>query len=308
MTSPPPSASVALNLLTVDVEDYFQVSGFAHAVPPDTWDARTSRVVDNTTRLLDLFDEADVRGTFFILGWVADRFPALVRRVAKAGHQIASHGYAHRLVYDMTPAEFRADLRRASTVIEAACGVVVDGFRAPSFSITERSRWAFDVLIDEGYTYDSSVFPIVRDRYGIPGSPRHAHVMTREAGALWEVPPSTIRWSGVNVPIAGGGYFRLFPYSWTRAGIERLNHRERRPAVVYLHPWELDPAQPRISAGAVSRFRHYVNLDRTEGRLKQLLRDFRFAPMSEAMNAFHPADVSTTPFGRPLVSAPQTIG
>lgn len=303
-----PPREVASNVMTVDVEDYFQVSGFADAVPRDTWDRRQSRVSDNTNRLLDIFGKADVRATFFVLGWVAERFPALVRRIATAGHQIGSHGYAHRLVYDMTPDQFRADLKRARAAIGDACGVSVEGYRAPSFSLTRQSLWALDILIEEGYTYDSSVFPIVRDRYGIPGSPRHAHLIERAAGSLWEVPPSTIRWRGVNVPVAGGGYFRLFPYSWTRAAIARLNVREGRPAVVYLHPWELDPDQPRIRAGAVNRFRHYVNLERTEGRLEQLLRDFRFAPLSKALREHRSAGVSTASRRVPLVTAPQTIG
>lgn len=308
MTPVAPLWPAAPNAMTVDVEDYFQVSGFADAVPRDTWDARQSRVVDNTNRILDIFAEANVRATFFVLGWVAERFPSLVRRIADAGHQIGSHGYAHRLVYDMTPDEFRADLRRAQDAIGLACGVLVDGYRAPSFSITARSLWAFDVLIEEGYTYDSSVFPIVRDRYGIPGSPRDVHLITREAGSLWELPPSTLRWSGVNLPIGGGGYFRLFPYAWTRAGIARINEREHRPAVVYLHPWEIDPAQPRIRAGALNRFRHYVNLDRTEERLEQLLRDFCFAPLADTLTQYHPAYVPNAPRRLPLVPAAQSIG
>jgi polysaccharide deacetylase family protein (PEP-CTERM system associated) len=291
------------NALTVDVEDYFQVSGFADAVPASTWDAQPSRIVENTHRMLDLLQQAHVRATFFVLGWVAERFPRLVRRIAEAGHEVASHGYSHRLVYDLSPAEFRADLARAREVIAAACGVSVKGFRAPSFSITARSVWALDVLIDEGYTFDSSVFPIARDRYGIPGAPRHPHIINRAGGSIWEIPPSTIRWNGMNLPIGGGGYFRLLPYTWTRAGLRHLREAEERPAVFYLHPWELDPDQPRIAAGGISRFRHYVNLDRTEARLRRLLADFRFAPLSEVLTVPAPASVSTAPLHAPLVPA-----
>jgi len=235
--------------------------------------------------VLDLLAASSTRATFFVLGWVAERHPGLVRRIADAGHEIASHGYAHRLVYDLTPAEFREDLRRASTAIGAAAGVTVCGYRAPSFSITRRSLWALDVLIEEGYTYDSSVFPIYRDRYGLPGAPRFAHEIVRPAGSLIEIPPSTIRIGGVTLPVAGGGYFRLYPYALTRRAIASLNTRVHRPAVVYLHPWELDPAQPRLRGSAVSRFRHYVNLDRTERRLRRMLSEFSFGPLTSAIGA-----------------------
>jgi len=220
-----------------------------------------------------------VQGTFFILGWVADKFPDLVRRIAWAGHEIASHGYEHRLVYDMTPAQFRDDIRRARAALESITGRPVAGYRAPSFSITNESLWALDVLVDEGYVYDASVFPIRHDRYGIADAPRHPHRVPRNGAQLWEVPASTVRWCGMNLPIGGGGYFRLLPYEWTRRGIARLNRHERRPAVFYLHPWEIDPGQPRLSASALSKVRHYRNLHKTEARLERLLRDFAFGPI-----------------------------
>lgn len=309
-----PSPSPIVNALTVDVEDYFQVSAFEHVVARERWGEYPSRVVANTDRLLDLFAGRDVRATFFVLGWVADREPALVRRIAAAGHEIASHGYGHRLIYEQTPEEFREDVRRARALLEAVSGQAVVGYRAPSFSITERSLWALDVLIEEGYAWDASIFPIRHDRYGIPSAPRHAfrvHAGVSRAGtlaaqgfrlrnasadspepsaqavspaiSLLEIPASTVRVAGVNLPIGGGGYFRLLPYAWTRRGIRRLNQVEQKPAVFYLHPWEVDPDQPRLAAGWRSRFRHYRNLDRTEGRLRRLLGDFSFGTISAAL-------------------------
>jgi polysaccharide deacetylase family protein (PEP-CTERM system associated) len=256
-----------LNALTVDVEDYFQVSAFDEFVPRSEWASFESRVCANTDRLLRIFDGAGVRGTFFVLGWVAEHYPELVRRIHRAGHELASHSYGHALVYDSTPEQFRADLRRAQAAIESASGVRVRGYRAPSYSITERSLWALDVLACEGYRFDSSIYPINHDRYGIPSWPRHVHRLARNAGALWELPGSTIRRGGVNLPIGGGGYFRVLPYGWTQYGIRYLNEEEQRPAIFYLHPWEVDPDQPRLNAGLVSRFRHYCNLEKTESRL-----------------------------------------
>ena len=275
--------STVVNGMSVDVEDYFQVSAFESTVDRRRWDRLESRVCQNTDRLLAMFAEFDVRATFFVLGWVADRYPELIGRIAQAGHELASHGYSHRLVYDQSPEEFREDITRARDAIERACGQRVYGYRAPSYSIVERSRWALDVLVEEGYLYDASIFPIHHDRYGIPGAPRHVHRMECRAGRLWEVPGSTIRYAGVNLPVAGGGYFRLLPYQWTRWGIRRLNRLEGRPAVFYLHPWEIDPAQPRIAASRLSQSRHYRNLDKTEGRLRRLLRDFRFGTVRDVL-------------------------
>ena len=273
-----------LNVLTVDVEDYFQVSGFASSITFSQWDSMESRVCRNTERLLSLFEEAGTKATFFVLGWVAERFPELVKRIHRDGHEVASHSYDHGLVYDRSPESFGADLRRAKVAIEDAIGVRVDGFRAPSFSITERSLWALDVLVAEGYRYDSSIYPIRHDRYGIPSWSRHIHRVNRPGGSIWELPGSTIARAGMNLPIGGGGYFRLLPYGWTRRGIESLNRNEGRPAIFYLHPWEVDPEQPRIQAGALSRMRHYYNLEKTESRLRLLLKEFRFGRVSDVLS------------------------
>ncbi|MFI5076095.1 MAG: XrtA system polysaccharide deacetylase [Vicinamibacteria bacterium] len=272
--------SPILNAMTIDVEDYFHVSAFADVVRPHTWDSHASRVEANTDRLLAMFAEARVRATFFVLGWVAERYPALVRRIAQAGHEIASHSYAHQLVYDLDVETFRADLRRARGLIEDLSGRPVRGFRAPSYSVTERSLWALDVLIEEGYTYDASVFPIHHDRYGIPSAPRHAHRVLRPAGSLIELPGSTAMIGPAKVPI-GGGYFRLLPYSLTTWAIGQLNRTDQRPAMFYLHPWEIDPDQPRLAASSVSRWRHYNNLAATEPRLRRLLADFKWGPIEE---------------------------
>jgi polysaccharide deacetylase family protein (PEP-CTERM system associated) len=277
MTSrPAASPGPIVNAMTIDVEDYFHVSVFDGVVPRARWDGLESRVTANTRRLLDIFDEFGVRSTFFILGWVAERHPGLVRDIAWRGHEVASHGYAHRLIYDQTPDAFRHDVRRARRVLEDACGRRVAGYRAPSYSITPRSLWALDVILEEGFEYDASIFPIRHDRYGIPVSERHPYAIERRAGVLVEVPGSTTRLGPLNLPVAGGGYFRLLPYGWTRWGIARVNGREGRPVVFYLHPWEIDPGQPRLAASRLGRFRHYRNLEHTEGRLRQLLADFRF--------------------------------
>lgn len=264
------------NAMTIDVEDFFQVSAFDAHVPRDQWDHFESRVCRNTDRLLQIFDSSGVTATFFVLGWIAERFPQLVRRIAGAGHEVASHGYAHRLVYETSPADFAEDLKRAKGAIESASGTSVLGYRAPSYSITRKSMWALDVLLAQGFVYDASIFPIHHDRYGIPSGPRHPHAVRRPLGTLWELPGSTVRVAGQNLPMAGGGYFRLLPYGWTRWGIRHINVAERQPAIFYLHPWEIDPGQPRINASRLNRFRHYRNIEKTESRLCRLLGEFRF--------------------------------
>ena len=276
MAAPSSPVEPIVNAMSIDVEDYFHVSVFDGIVPRTEWERMESRVVANTTRLLEIFDEFSVRSTFFVLGWVAERHPDLVRAIAGRGHEIASHGYAHRLVYDQTPAAFRADVRRAKQLLEDASGRPVVGYRAPSYSITARSLWALDVLLEEGYQYDSSIFPIRHDRYGIPLSGRQPYAIERNGGTLVEVPGSTTHLGPLNLPVAGGGYFRILPYGWTRWGIDRVNRTERLPVVFYLHPWEIDPEQPRLRAGSLGQFRHYRNLHLTELRLRRLLREFRF--------------------------------
>ncbi|HEY7497069.1 MAG TPA: XrtA system polysaccharide deacetylase [Vicinamibacterales bacterium] len=286
-----------VNAMTIDVEDYFQVSAFEDRVPRAQWDRLESRVCRNTERLLEMFADADVTATFFVLGWVADRFPGLVRQIAEGGHEIASHGYSHRLVYSMTPSEFRDDLRRARVAIEAAASVPVLGYRAPSYSITRKSLWALDVLIAEGYAYDASIYPVHHDRYGIADWPRQIQRIETPSGGLWELPGSTVRFGSTNFPIGGGGYFRILPYAWTRHGIGRLNATERQPAVFYLHPWEIDPDQPRIASGGLSRMRHYRNLSKTQARLERLLSEFRFGPVGEVLaraNALESAEILVT--------------
>jgi polysaccharide deacetylase family protein (PEP-CTERM system associated) len=279
-----PGTGRIVNAMSIDVEDYFHVSVFDGIVPRSTWNEMESRVCRNTERLLDIFDEFKVRSTFFVLGWVADRHPKLVRTIAERGHELASHGYAHRLIYDQTPEAFRDDVRRSKALLEDAGRCSVGGYRAPSYSITSRSLWALDVLIEEGYWYDASIFPIRHDRYGIPVSPREPFCIQRRAGPLMEVPGSTIRLGPLNLPVGGGGYFRILPYQWTRWGIARLNEIERRAAVFYLHPWEIDPGQPRLPAGWLGRFRHYRNLDETENRLRSLLTDFSFGTIGSLLS------------------------
>jgi polysaccharide deacetylase family protein (PEP-CTERM system associated) len=284
-----------MNAMTIDVEDYFHVSVFDGVVPRHLWEGFESRVCANTDRLLELFDGFEVKATFFVLGWVAERHPDLVRRIVGEGHELASHGYGHRLVYDQTPKAFREDVRRAKSLLEDASGTAVLGYRAPSYSVTPRSLWALDILIEEGYRYDSSIFPIRHDRYGIPLSPRHPYLLERASGTLVEAPASTTRVGPINLPIAGGGYFRILPYEWTRWGISRVNRLERLPTIFYLHPWEIDPDQPRLKAGMLSRFRHYRHLGETEARLRRLLNDFSFAPMSAVLKRAVASSVLTKP-------------
>jgi polysaccharide deacetylase family protein (PEP-CTERM system associated) len=283
---------VIVNAMTIDVEDYFHVSAFEGVVRRDEWDSYERRVAANTSRLLEIFERADVRATFFVLGWVAEREPALVRAIVAGGHELASHGYGHRLIYQQEQGAFRDDVRRAKGLLEQIGGVVVRGYRAPSFSVTPRSRWALDVLVEEGYTYDASIFPIHHDRYGMPGAPRHPYVERASGGAIAEAPATTVTLGPMTIPAAGGGYFRIFQYAFTRWAIRRVNDHERMPAVVYLHPWEVDPAQPRINANRVSRFRHYTNLDRTEPRLERLVSDFKFAPLGRVLEGLQLLPVS----------------
>lgn len=271
-----------VNAMSVDVEDYFQVSAFDGVVSRGLWDQFESRVVANTHRMLELFDRTGTMSTFFVLGWVAERYPSLIREIVAAGHELASHGFHHQLAYLLTPQQFREDVRSAKRTLEAVSGQSVLGYRAPSYSIIRSNLWALDVLIEEGYVYDASIFPIRHDRYGIPDAKRHAHVLTRQAGALLEFPPSTVRFGGVNLPMGGGGYFRLLPYQWTTWGIRRVNG-EGKPAMFYVHPWEIDPQQPRLQVGALTRMRHYGGLATTAERLTRLLKEFQFGPVAQVM-------------------------
>jgi polysaccharide deacetylase family protein (PEP-CTERM system associated) len=292
-----------VNAMSIDVEDYFHVSALAGVVARSDWGRMQSRVVSNTTRLLDLFDEFGIRSTFFVLGWVAERHRDLVKTIANRGHELASHGYGHQLIYDQTPGAFRDDVRLAKQLLEDASGQRIFGYRAPSFSVTSRSLWALDVLAEEGYEYDASIFPIRHDRYGIPSAERKPHVINLNAGSIIEVPATTTRVANINLPVAGGGYFRLLPYWWTRWGITRVNLRERVPAIFYLHPWEVDPQQPRLTPGALNAFRHYRNLDQTEARLRRLLNDFRFGTVAAVIESLR-ATVARAPAAPSSLTTP----
>jgi len=277
--------SSILNAFSVDVEDYFQVAALAPAIPRDSWPSRESRVERNTQVLLDLLAERGIRGTFFVLGWIAERHPALVKRIAAAGHEIASHGFSHRLIYDQSPAEFREETARSKGLLEDLIGAAVIGYRAASFSITRRSLWALDTLIELGFRYDSSIFPIRHDRYGIPGASPEPGTITAPSGrTIAEFPMSAAKFLGLRVPVCGGGYFRLLPYRLTLGGLTQINRTYGRPFTFYLHPWEVDPGQPRVRVGWFSRFRHYTNLDHCEPRLKRLLSEFRFGTMREVLS------------------------
>lgn len=283
------------NVLTIDVEDYFQVHAFQSAIARNSWDSYTARVVDSTQRILKLLAACETQATFFILGWVAERFPDLVRAIAEDGHEIGTHGYWHELVYHQTPITFAGDLRDSLQVIaDAVPDVQVMGYRAPAFSITNESLWALDVLAAHGIRYDSSIFPLsLHDRYGIKDAQRFA---ARLPNGLWEFPASTVQLGKWNWPVAGGGYFRLYPRWLTEQAIRHLNH-EGHPAVIYLHPWEFDPGQPRVSdVSRLTQFRHYVNLSKTEERLRYLLGRYRFGPMAEVF-ATELAERSDAPRG-----------
>lgn len=272
-----------MNAFTVDVEDYYQVSAFERQVRRDDWGGYESRVAASTRRLLGLLARHETRATFFVLGWVADRCPELVREIYSAGHELASHGFWHRLVYEQTPDEFRHDIRAGRKAVEDAAGVRVTAYRAPSFSITRRSLWALDVLAEEGFEIDSSIYPVRHDRYGIPGAAAGPHQIDTAAGPIWEFPPSVVRIGRASLPVSGGGYFRLYPLAVTFAALRQINRRGR-PFMFYVHPWEIDPGQPRLSAGSrLSRFRHRVNLRSTEQKLDRLLGRLPFGTLSEAL-------------------------
>jgi polysaccharide deacetylase family protein (PEP-CTERM system associated) len=271
-----------INALTVDVEDYFHVHAFARVIDPKDWDNYPSRVEKNTYHLLELFAGREVKATFFVLGWVAKKFPKLVAQILTAGHRVGCHGFAHQVIYAGTPADFRNDLRVGKRVVEDALGAPVRSYRAPSYSITSETLWALEILAEEGFDYDSSIFPVMHDNYGMPKAPRFPYLRSVGAGQfIKEFPPSTVRFLGVNYPVAGGGYLRLWPYQVTAWALRRINEIERQPAMVYLHPWEIDPDQPRIAAGWKSRFRHYQNLESTETKCRRLLQDFCWGPMEQ---------------------------
>jgi polysaccharide deacetylase family protein (PEP-CTERM system associated) len=275
----PAAPPLRRNALTIDVEDYFHVSAFAAHIARDSWDSLPCRVEANVDRILGLLDEAGCHATFFTLGWVAERYPALARRIAAGGHELASHGYGHARVSGMTRPEFLHAVSRSKAVLEQLTGQPVTGYRAPSFSIGPGSPWAHDSLLAAGYRYSSSLYPIRHDHYGCPGAPRFAHYPDGPAGLL-ELPVSTVRLAGRNLPAGGGGYFRLYPYRCSRWALRRINSRDGQAGIFYFHPWELDPGQPRQHGiGWTTRFRHYLNLARMEARIGRLLRDFAWGRM-----------------------------
>jgi polysaccharide deacetylase family protein (PEP-CTERM system associated) len=275
-----PMPNSITDALSVDVEDYFHVEAFAEHVRPENWPSFASRVHGNCERILDLFAKYTCRATFFVLGWVAERDPALVRKIAEAGHELACHSYAHRRVFSLHPEEFREDLRRARGFIEDAAGVRVVGYRAPTFSIIRRSIWALEILAEEDFLYDSSIYPIRHDLYGYPEFPRFLRRIELSSGReIIEVPMSTIRLAGFNWPLGGGGYLRLLPMAYTSWAINRVHQLDRQPFVLYLHPWELDPSQPRLSGKWKSKLRHYTGLAGMESRLESLLMRGQFEPM-----------------------------
>ena len=268
---------------TVDVEEYFQVSAFARVVEPEQWGGYESRVVSNMALLGDLLSERAVTATMFVLGWVAQQHPSMVRELAAAGHEIASHGWDHRRVTEQTPAQFRESVRRTKDFLEDLTGRACEGFRAPSFSIVPGREWALDILIEEGHTYDSSLFPIRRPGYGFPGTKRGVHFIDRPSGRLREVPPATLQIVGANLPAGGGAYLRLFPFSVVRKAVQSFD-RNGEAATLYIHPWELDPEQPRLSVPWHTRIRHYGGLERTADRVRALLDEFRFQPIAATLS------------------------
>ncbi|MBS0506829.1 MAG: DUF3473 domain-containing protein [Proteobacteria bacterium] len=284
------NTSVIRNALTIDVEDYFQVSAFAPYIEREKWDARECRVERNVDRILGLLAERDIQATFFTLGWVAQRYPGLVRRIVDAGHELASHGYGHERVSDLSESDFFQDIHRAKALLEDIGGVKVQGYRAPSFSIGATNLWALDTLQRAGYRYSSSIYPVRHDHYGMPDAPRFAHQIR---DGLLEVPPTTMRLFDRNLPSSGGGYFRLLPYALSRWMLRRVNEQDASPAVFYFHPWEIDVDQPRVhGVGFKTRFRHYVNIGRMERRLGCLLQDFRWGRMD---HIFLPQSVQKAP-------------
>jgi polysaccharide deacetylase family protein (PEP-CTERM system associated) len=277
--------SASPNVFSVDVEEYFQVSAFEDQFPRERWESIPSRLERGLDVVLGVAAAAEVRGTFFVLGWIAKRHPGLVRRIADAGHELGCHSFEHRLVYRMEASAFRRDLRETRRAIQDASGVDSLHYRAPSFSVTRDSLWALRALAEEGIRTDSSIYPVLHDRYGLPGAPRSPYRPLADYPDFVEFPPSTVRWCGLTLPCAGGGYLRLYPSGITHAAIERIRNRDGHPAVVYVHPWEFDPEQPAVSAPWLARARHRVGLTRTVEKLGKLFRSFPFAPMSECIAA-----------------------
>jgi polysaccharide deacetylase family protein (PEP-CTERM system associated) len=283
----------ALNGLSFDIEDWFQVENLKEVISCDEWNGCDLRVIQNTRRILSLLEKHQTRATFFVLGWIAEKCPLLVKEIAAGGHEVASHGYGHELIYKLTPDEFHQDIKRSKEILESIVAAPVLGYRAPSFSITPKSDWAIDVLKGIGFAYDSSIFPTsFHNRYGFNGI---SCLPFRFKNGLLEIPLSTYRLGKANFPLAGGGYFRLLPYVYFRHFFRRLN-RQGKPIVFYLHPWELDPGQPKMKIRFNYRLRHYVNLHKTEERLEKLLNEFRFVPLRDLVDHYFPTTSSQQPY------------
>lgn len=270
------------NVLSIDVEEYFHPTEVQAFLAGVDWNTLPSRVERQTSQILELLNRHGVKSTFFIVGWIAEKHPAMVRTIASAGHEIGCHSYLHRLVYDLTPQEFREDTQRCVDAIYGACGQIARSYRAPSYSITTRSLWALEILAELGFTHDSSIYPITHDRYGIPGFPRHAHMVKTPAGSICEVPIAAVKLpSGRTAPVGGGGYLRLLPYRYTAAGLRKINNDDAQPGCVYFHPWEIDPDQPRLARGLIARMRTYTGIRSMLSKIDRLLGDFEFSTMAD---------------------------
>jgi len=289
------SAMNTIHAMTIDVEDYFHVAALSGVVKPSQWDQQPSRVVENTQKILNLFNNKNIRGTFFILGWVAERYPDLVKEIAAGGHEIASHGYSHQLIYSQSQAVFREETHRSKEILENLIQTPVEGYRAASYSITKKSLWALDILVELGFKWDSSIFPIYHDNYGIPDTPSEPYIIkSRSGGQLTEFPITAAKQLGLSIPAAGGGYFRQFPYPVFKYLFWSASQKNQVPKIFYLHPWEVDPDQPRFTeASWFSRFRHYTNLHKCESRLIKLIEDFDFGTLSESLETYKQTEAYT---------------
>lgn len=284
------------NIISVNVEEYFHPSEVAAYIGAEQWNTLPSLVEPQTQRVLDIFDSHGVKGTFFVLGWVAGRHPKLIQEIAARGHEIGCHSFLHRLVYDLTPGQFREDTEQAVRAVEDACGITPRAYRAPSYSITRRSLWALEILVECGFTHDSSIYPILHDRYGIPGFGSDARTLSTPSGPIVEVPIATVTLSHHSVaPVGGGAYLRLLPYRYTAAGIRRINNQDRQPACMYIHPWELDPEQPRLARGWLARLRTYAGLRSMPRKLERLLSDFEFTTLTAVHGAAASCPAQKTP-------------
>ena len=275
-----------LNALTIDLEDYYHVTTFDQCITIDGWESMESRIEKNCEKILVILDEFKVKATFFVLGWIAERHPILIRTLYNEGHEVSSHGFHHQMIHQQTKDSFREDIKRTKMILEDITGSKIKGYRAPTFSINNSSLWALNILCEQGHSYDSSIFPIKHDRYGISNAPRFPHTINLNGtGTIKEFPPSTLRLLGVNTPIGGGGYLRLLPARFLSWGIRKINKVEKQPCIIYLHPWEFDPEQPKIPVKFTSRFRHYINLDTTERKLRHLISNFKFTTISKLQSS-----------------------